>query len=68
MSCLNLSVTLPPQAISKEAPAVEKLPVLVYVHGGAFCTGDSVCPLHDMIEMVRLSSRDGKPVIAVGIQ
>ncbi|RPA84810.1 alpha/beta-hydrolase [Ascobolus immersus RN42] len=65
MSCLNLSITLPSLAISKTS--TERLPVLVYIHGGAFCTGDAVSPVHDMIEMVRLSVRDGKPIIAVGI-
>jgi carboxylesterase type B len=38
-SCLNLNIYAPPVAIS----AGQRLPVLVWIHGGAFTYGDGGC-------------------------
>lgn len=45
MSCLNLTISVPTSALGGEGG--EKLPVLVYVHGGAFKVGSAhISALH----------------------
>ncbi|KAF4447943.1 hypothetical protein F53441_8602 [Fusarium austroafricanum] len=61
---LNLDITVP-QVIPNENNA--KLPVLVFIHGGAFILGDSGAPHYDMAAIVAYSQCIGKPIIGVSI-
>lgn len=49
MSCLNLAISAPTMALGEKGlrGGVEGLPVMVYVHGGAFAEGSGhVSALH----------------------
>ncbi|KAK2006318.1 carboxylesterase [Colletotrichum eremochloae] len=60
--CLNLNLTVP-----LEAKDSQKLPVLVFIHGGGFAIGSNWWPEYDMKRIVQLSRKRGKPVIAATI-
>lgn len=60
--CLTLNIA---------APAVKfggGLPVLVFVHGGAFVTGSTSYPQNDLARITQLSAEINKPMIAVGLK
>ena len=64
--CLNLSITIPHQT----AKPTEKLPVLVFIHGGAFVGGSQTVrvggrEIYDGYEAVRASVTLGLPIIVV---
>ncbi|KAL6923007.1 hypothetical protein FSST1_000281 [Fusarium sambucinum] len=61
---LNLDITIPEEAT---ANLDAKLPVLVFIHGGAFIIGDSGAPHQDMAAIVAYSQSIGKPMIGVSI-
>ncbi|PVI02247.1 carboxylesteras-like protein [Periconia macrospinosa] len=64
---LNLNITVP---LGKDGSALQsdaKLPVYVFVHGGAFAFGSNWYPHYDPAALVRLSVEMGKPVIGVTI-
>jgi carboxylesterase type B len=50
-----------------ESPGADKLPVLVYIHGGGFILG-RIDEQHSTALMVSQSVSDGKPVIGASIQ
>ncbi|KAF9871486.1 FAD binding domain-containing protein [Colletotrichum karsti] len=62
--CLNLDVTAPKEH------AGQKLPVLVWIHGGSQSVtfGSAASGLCDMSQIVSDSSNMGQPIIAVAIQ
>ncbi|KAK4507867.1 hypothetical protein PRZ48_001602 [Zasmidium cellare] len=60
--CLNLNITAP--STIKE---IQKLPVLVFIHGGGFSVGSPSVPQYDMTRLVALSVESGMPIIAVSI-
>ncbi|KAK1994527.1 carboxylesterase [Colletotrichum falcatum] len=60
--CLNLNLTVP-----LEAKGSQPLPVLVFIHGGAFMTGSNWWPEYDMKRIVQLARKQGKPIIAANI-
>ncbi|KAF5006574.1 hypothetical protein FDECE_7049 [Fusarium decemcellulare] len=61
LSCLNLTVTMP--AALLEPGCTEKVPVMVYVHGGGFTVGAHYGGPHDMTRMATQACQDSKPVI-----
>ncbi|GKU08521.1 para-nitrobenzyl esterase [Fusarium langsethiae] len=61
---LNLDITIPQEATTNKDA---KLPVLVFIHGGAFILGDSGAPHYDMAASVAYSQTIGKPIIGVSI-
>ncbi|KAE9365042.1 alpha/beta-hydrolase [Stipitochalara longipes BDJ] len=61
--CLNLIVVVPVESLGK----VEKLPVMVWVHGGSLSVGSSNWPQYDISKFVAQSVDVGKPVIGVSI-
>ncbi|KAH6980737.1 Alpha/Beta hydrolase protein [Ilyonectria sp. MPI-CAGE-AT-0026] len=63
--CLNLDVVLP-----KHRPATEKLPVMVWIHGGsqAMTFGSAASGVCDMTTIVDDSLRLSKPIIVVAVQ
>lgn len=63
LNCLNLCVTVP-----KEASALSKLPVIVFLHGGGFAIGSNAWPQYDFRRFVRLSRESQQPVIGVNIK
>jgi carboxylesterase type B len=64
---LNLNITVP--LIQGQLPAPEhKLPVFVWVHGGAFAVGSNSWPQVDHERLVKLSAEIGLPVIGIGIK
>ena len=63
--CLILQLNVPLHIL--ESPGAEKLPVLVYIHGGGFILG-RIDEQHSTALMVSQSVSDGKPVIGASIQ
>ncbi|KAH6696140.1 Alpha/Beta hydrolase protein [Verticillium dahliae] len=61
-NCLNLVITRPSQL-----PPDTKLPVMVWVHGGALCLGSNAWPQYDLVKFVRHSLDHGNPIIGVSI-
>ncbi|KAH7169404.1 Alpha/Beta hydrolase protein [Fusarium sp. MPI-SDFR-AT-0072] len=61
---LTLDITVPDVTVNDENA---KLPVLVFIHGGAFIIGDSGAPHYDMAAIVAYSQSIGKPIIGVSI-
>jgi carboxylesterase type B len=67
--CLNLSIILPDlcldekQSLRKDA----KLPVLVFIHGGAFFLGSANRPYYDATHFMHHAMQRETPVIYVGI-
>ncbi|KAF2183905.1 esterase, partial [Zopfia rhizophila CBS 207.26] len=59
-SCLNLNVTAP------NNPG-RSLPVIIWIHGGAFFMGSGSWPQRDPSKLVRLSIDTGTPTIVVSI-
>ena len=45
--CLTLNVTAP------DSPLAQPLPVLVFIHGGAYVMGSSATPIYDGAGLVR---------------
>ncbi|KAL7916803.1 Alpha/Beta hydrolase protein [Trichoderma velutinum] len=69
--CLSVIISAPKQALingAKGEQAKDLLPILVYVHGGAFKEGAHTGAFYDTARMTDISVRDGKPVIIVSIQ
>lgn len=64
--CLTLNVSVPSQDV--RVKAAKPLPVVVFVHGGAFVTGSANWPQWDLARLVESSVENGSPVIAVGIK
>jgi carboxylesterase type B len=60
--CLNLNVIVP-----NTATATSSLPVLVFVHGGAFFIGSSTRPYYDPSTMIQEAIRKGTPHIFVSL-
>ncbi|KAL4753502.1 Alpha/Beta hydrolase protein [Aspergillus terricola var. indicus] len=58
-NCLTVSLTIPPGA--------EKLPVMVFIHGGGFMYGSASLPTYDGFRFVSESVRKNKPVILATI-
>ncbi|MCJ1398584.1 hypothetical protein MMC11_001784 [Xylographa trunciseda] len=73
--CLNLTVSAPYPSLNKapasgrETSAEKKLlPVMVYVHGGAFSEGAGhVSAMHETIKMVELATKENMGVVMVSI-
>ncbi|KAF4943565.1 hypothetical protein FGADI_13323 [Fusarium gaditjirri] len=61
---LTLDITVPEASLSQSNA---KLPVLVFIHGGAYIIGDSGAPHYDMAAIVAYSHSIGKPIIGVSI-
>src|SRR6202035_4070429 len=62
--CLNLNIAAPKEVIGG---AGKKLPVLVWVHGGAFVFGANTDRYAAIANLVHESMQMGKPVIVVSI-
>ncbi|CAH0051361.1 unnamed protein product [Clonostachys solani] len=60
--CLTLNISVP----VSDAP--RSLPVMVFIHGGAFATGSSSFPQVDLAPITNMSIEIGKPMICVGIK
>lgn len=60
--CLTLNISVPKPSDKTN------LPVLVFVHGGAFATGSSSYPQYDLARITALSAKIGKPIVAVSIK
>ncbi|PMD31812.1 para-nitrobenzyl esterase [Hyaloscypha variabilis F] len=61
--CLNLIVVVPVESVGK----AEKLPVMVWIHGGSLSVGSSTWPQYDISKFVGQSVDAGKPVVGVSI-
>ena len=59
--CLNLNITT-------VGDAGKKLPVMVWIHGGAFALGANTPDVFDGLELVTTSVKLGKPVVHVSIK
>jgi carboxylesterase type B len=64
---LHLNVSVPTYG-NEMAGSDEKLPVLVFIHGGGFRVGSNAWPQYDLAKIVRLSKDNDSPVIGVGIK
>ncbi|KAF5707176.1 para-nitrobenzyl esterase [Fusarium mundagurra] len=61
---LTLDITVPEATVNDN---YARLPVLVFIHGGAYIIGDSGAPHYDMAAIVAYSQSIGKPIIGVSI-
>ncbi|KAI6764143.1 hypothetical protein HG530_007932 [Fusarium avenaceum] len=59
---LNLDIIVPDVTVTEKNT---RLPVLVFIHGGAFVLGDSGAPHYDMAALVAYSQSIGKPIIGI---
>jgi carboxylesterase type B len=60
--CLNLNITVP------DIDTNEKLPVMVWFHGGGFIMGANYWPQYDSSRLVRMSVEAKMPVVVVSIK
>jgi hypothetical protein len=60
---LTLNITVP-----EGTKATDRLPVVAFLHGGAFVFGANYYPQYDGERLVSLSVAEGKPVIAITIK
>ncbi|CAK7223978.1 hypothetical protein SBRCBS47491_005391 [Sporothrix bragantina] len=67
--CLNLFIVRPsPEALQRQGIApYARIPVLVWIHGGALAFGAATDPMWDPSRLVLRSLRSGKPIIAVSV-
>jgi len=67
--CLNLSIRLPPTCVNSNGSlrTDAKLPVLVFIHGGAFFLGSGNRPYYDPTNLVLHGIQRGTPFIMVSI-
>lgn len=64
-ACLNCTITAPKLALEGK---LKDLPVMVYLHGGAFVEGcGNIAASHDTSRMVALSVEEEMPVIIVSL-
>ncbi|KAE8450077.1 hypothetical protein EG329_006858 [Mollisiaceae sp. DMI_Dod_QoI] len=67
--CLNLNITIPTQTLkSRSNNSYPLLPVMVWIHGGAFCHGSNSRPRDYPQNLCRLAIKNGSPIIHVAIQ
>jgi carboxylesterase type B len=65
IECLNLNIAVP----RKHGESVgEKLPVMVFIHGGGFIMGSNSWPQYDIEKLVRRSVEMGTGVVGVNIK
>jgi carboxylesterase type B len=68
--CLNLSIHLPSSALSSDHNAFnekKKLPVLIFIHGGAYFLGSANRPYYSPINLLQHSITSNMPIIIVSI-
>ncbi|KAH8819383.1 Alpha/Beta hydrolase protein [Xylogone sp. PMI_703] len=65
--CLNLNIFTPLNAVAPSKSRQEKLPVVIWIHGGAYWTGAGGVDVYDGTEIVARSIILGSPVIVVTI-
>ncbi|KAF1928965.1 alpha/beta-hydrolase [Didymella exigua CBS 183.55] len=67
--CLNISIRLPPTCIDSEGElrTDAKLPVLVFIHGGAFFIGSGTRPYYDSTSLILCGIQRGTPFIMVSV-
>ena len=58
VDCLNLNVCVP-------EGTKEKLPVMLFFHGGGYRIGSGAWPQYDLQKFVKLSSEIGRPIIGI---
>ncbi|KAH8597396.1 Alpha/Beta hydrolase protein [Bisporella sp. PMI_857] len=64
--CLNLTVSAPKDVLGGSNG--NPLPVMVYIHGGAFKVGKGhISAMHDTTRLVQMSVKEGHPVVIVSI-
>ncbi|KAF9949704.1 hypothetical protein BGZ72_008570 [Mortierella alpina] len=62
LNALNLNIFVPLKSLQ---PGAEPIPVMTYIHGGAFRDGSNALPLYDSVNFVQHSIQLGRPVIVV---
>ena len=60
--CLTLNISVP------RLDGAKRLPVVVFLHGGAFATGSSSFPQCDLGPVTQMSVDVGTPMISVGVK
>ncbi|KAL6708237.1 hypothetical protein ACN47E_003421 [Coniothyrium glycines] len=67
--CLNLSIHLPQECLDDTISIRQdaKLPVLVFIHGGAFFLGSANRPYYDPANFVQHALSRNTPIIFVGV-
>ncbi|EEA26286.1 hypothetical protein TMatcc_005453 [Talaromyces marneffei ATCC 18224] len=65
--CLNLFITRPSRVPIPPSGSETKLPVYVYIHGGAYAFGAGTDPMWDPARLVAKSIELGTPIIVVTI-
>jgi carboxylesterase type B len=68
--CLNLSIHIPPSAVDisdQTFTSTAKLPVIVFIHGGAYFLGSGNRPYYSPVEFLRHATSRNTPAIFVSI-
>jgi carboxylesterase type B len=68
--CLTLSIYIPSSALDSNSQTFirnEKLPVLLFIHGGAFFLGSSTRPYYSPVSLLSHSISTLKPIIFISI-
>lgn len=68
VDCLNLNITVPKLPSGIGGLSKQKLPVFIWTHGGGFVVGANSWPQYDHAKLVKLASKNGVPIIGVGIK
>ena len=63
LDCLNLNIAVPPKRDGNNAP----MPVMVYIHGGAYWFGGNFAPIYDVAALVSHSVKMGQPLLVLSI-
>ncbi|KXJ87449.1 Alpha/Beta hydrolase protein, partial [Microdochium bolleyi] len=66
LGCLNLNIALPPLPAGRDTQT-NPLPVIIYVHGGAFCFGSGGTANNDGAHFAGYSAKRGTPCIYISI-
>ncbi|ODQ65975.1 alpha/beta-hydrolase [Nadsonia fulvescens var. elongata DSM 6958] len=60
LECLNINISVPDTKANKDL-----LPVMVYIHGGAYAYGTGVSPMYDGMTLSTLSAKKDQPTIVI---
>ncbi|KAG0206969.1 hypothetical protein BGX28_001718 [Mortierella sp. GBA30] len=64
---LNLNIVVPLKTLKTDASRIKPIPVMTWIHGGAFREGSNAVPLYNATNLVHRSVQLDRPVIVIGV-